>query len=159
MLPCQKYQIAIAASSTPTIRILSAPCIQRALMAFAERQAIRWQIPVWLWWIVVAPRYHHWHHAKEIVDKNFGHPLIDWLFGTFYYPRPTCRDRQGQMLELSRQPRQPHLLECGASPSRKIPLSYGITETVPRSYWGQLKYPWKNKLIDLCFLAIWFTRG
>ena len=41
-------------------------------------------------WLVVTPRFHHFHHAKEVeaVDKNFAiHlPWIDRLFGTAYLP-------------------------------------------------------------------------
>jgi sterol desaturase/sphingolipid hydroxylase (fatty acid hydroxylase superfamily) len=88
--------------------------VWNALNSVFIHSNIRWQIPVWLWWLVVAPRYHHWHHSKDVVDKNFGHPLVDFIFGTFYYP------------------------------SRKIPDSYGVTETVPRSYWGQLCSPWRR---------------
>jgi sterol desaturase/sphingolipid hydroxylase (fatty acid hydroxylase superfamily) len=73
---------------------------------------IRWRIPVWLWWLVVAPRYHHWHHSKNVINKNFGHPLIDLVFGTFYYP------------------------------NREVSVVYGINDLVPSSYWGQLRYPW-----------------
>jgi sterol desaturase/sphingolipid hydroxylase (fatty acid hydroxylase superfamily) len=42
-------------------------------------------------WLLVTPRFHHWHHAAEpeAVDRNYAvHlPLIDWLFGTSYFPR------------------------------------------------------------------------
>lgn len=86
--------------------------VWNALNSIFIHANIRWQIPIGLWWLVVAPRYHHWHHSSYVTDKNFGHPLIDLLFGTFYYP------------------------------SRKIPMVYGVTETVPKSYWGQLRYPW-----------------
>jgi len=41
-------------------------------------------------WLVVTPRFHHWHHAAapEAVDRNFAiHlPIIDRLFGTSYFP-------------------------------------------------------------------------
>jgi sterol desaturase/sphingolipid hydroxylase (fatty acid hydroxylase superfamily) len=41
-------------------------------------------------WLLVTPRFHHWHHAAapEAVDRNFAiHlPLIDRLFGTCYFP-------------------------------------------------------------------------
>jgi sterol desaturase/sphingolipid hydroxylase (fatty acid hydroxylase superfamily) len=41
-------------------------------------------------WLVVTPRFHHWHHAAaaEAVDRNFAiHlPVIDRLFGTCYFP-------------------------------------------------------------------------
>jgi lathosterol oxidase len=40
-------------------------------------------------WIFGTPRFHHWHHSAEIMDKNFAiHlPFIDWLFGTLYLPK------------------------------------------------------------------------
>jgi lathosterol oxidase len=42
-------------------------------------------------WVLVTPRFHHWHHAAhaEAVDRNFAvHlPLIDRLLGTAYFPR------------------------------------------------------------------------
>lgn len=42
-------------------------------------------------WLLVTPRFHHWHHAREAaaVDRNFAvHlPCIDRLFGTAYLPR------------------------------------------------------------------------
>ncbi len=41
-------------------------------------------------WLLVTPRFHHWHHGAEpeAVDKNFAvHlPIIDWVFGTYYLP-------------------------------------------------------------------------
>jgi len=44
----------------------------------------------WLERVLVTPRYHHWHHARERAhhDKNFAiHlPLIDRLFGTYHMP-------------------------------------------------------------------------
>ncbi len=44
-----------------------------------------------LQWLIVTPRFHHWHHSAEqdAVDKNFAvHiPLWDWLFGTYYMPK------------------------------------------------------------------------
>ncbi|WP_336986560.1 sterol desaturase family protein [Altererythrobacter aquiaggeris] len=44
----------------------------------------------WLERLIVMPRFHHWHHAREqkAIDKNFTvHlPLLDRLFGTKYLP-------------------------------------------------------------------------
>jgi lathosterol oxidase len=39
-------------------------------------------------WLFGTPRFHHWHHSAEVIDKNFAiHlPVIDWLFGTLYLP-------------------------------------------------------------------------
>ncbi len=44
----------------------------------------------WLEYLIVTPRYHHWHHAREpaYVDVNYAiHlPLVDMLMGTFKRP-------------------------------------------------------------------------
>lgn len=69
-------------------------------------------------WVVV-PRFHHWHHAIEAegVDKNFAihFPLLDRLFGTFYFPEG------------------------------KWPSGYGVPEEVPGGYLPQLRYPFVRK--------------
>ena len=45
----------------------------------------------WLDYVLVLPRYHHWHHAKDpaYAYKNYAiHlPLVDMLFGTFLLPK------------------------------------------------------------------------
>lgn len=45
----------------------------------------------WLEYVLVLPRYHHWHHARrpDCVDANYAiHlPLVDMLMGTFRLPR------------------------------------------------------------------------
>lgn len=45
----------------------------------------------WLEYVLVLPRYHHWHHAREpgSVDVNYAiHlPLVDMLMGSFKLPR------------------------------------------------------------------------
>jgi sterol desaturase/sphingolipid hydroxylase (fatty acid hydroxylase superfamily) len=50
-------------------------------------------------WLVVTPRFHHWHHAAapEAVDKNFAiHlPVIDRLLGTAYFPDGRWPDAYG----------------------------------------------------------------
>jgi len=50
-------------------------------------------------WLVVTPRFHHWHHADapEAVDTNFAiHlPVIDRLFGTCYFPDGRWPDAYG----------------------------------------------------------------
>jgi sterol desaturase/sphingolipid hydroxylase (fatty acid hydroxylase superfamily) len=50
-------------------------------------------------WLLVTPRFHHWHHAAapEAVDRNFAiHlPLIDRLFGTSYFPDGRWPDAYG----------------------------------------------------------------
>ena len=45
----------------------------------------------YLGYILVSPRFHHWHHSlnKQVRDKNYStfFSCIDLLFGTFYLPR------------------------------------------------------------------------
>lgn len=45
----------------------------------------------WLEYLLVLPRYHHWHHARhrDYLDANYAiHlPLVDMLMGTFRLPR------------------------------------------------------------------------
>jgi sterol desaturase/sphingolipid hydroxylase (fatty acid hydroxylase superfamily) len=88
--------------------------VWNALQSVFIHANIRWRIPIWLWWIIIAPRYHHWHHSLEVINKNFGHPLCDLIFGSYYYPR------------------------------WKDPADYGVMESVSASYWGQLRYPWRK---------------
>ena len=44
----------------------------------------------WLEYVLVTPRYHHWHHARHIdyIDVNYAiHlPLVDMIMGTFKRP-------------------------------------------------------------------------
>ncbi|MCW1403874.1 sterol desaturase family protein [Novosphingobium sp. MW5] len=65
-------------------------------------------------WVVV-PRFHHWHHAieEEGIDKNFAihFPLLDRIFGTYYFPDDVW------------------------------PRGYGVPEEVPRGYLAQARYP------------------
>jgi sterol desaturase/sphingolipid hydroxylase (fatty acid hydroxylase superfamily) len=70
-------------------------------------------------WLMVTPRFHHWHHALDpaAVDRNFAvHlPVIDRLFGTAYLP-----------------------------PGR-WPDAYGIGgEPVPEGWLRQLVLPWRR---------------
>lgn len=41
-------------------------------------------------YVLASPNYHKWHHAREeaAVDKNFADifPVLDIIFGTYYYP-------------------------------------------------------------------------
>lgn len=76
---------------------------------------IRWNLRA-LDWVLVTPRFHHWHHAAhaEAVNRNFAvHvPWIDRLFGTAHLP------------------------------ARHWPDAYGIAgDPVPDGYWPQLVWP------------------
>ena len=76
----------------------------------------------WLEYVLVTPRYHHWHHARDAayVDANYAiHlPLVDLLMGTFRRPS-----------------------------SRKWPEEYGVNqlESVPRGFWPQTWMPFRSK--------------
>jgi sterol desaturase/sphingolipid hydroxylase (fatty acid hydroxylase superfamily) len=61
-----------------------------------------------------APQLHHWHHARDRFQGNYGNlsPLMDWLFGTYHYPPVE-------------------------------PTELGLREPFPRSYLGQLLWPFR----------------
>ncbi|TQV87044.1 sterol desaturase family protein [Aliikangiella coralliicola] len=69
-------------------------------------------------YLVVTPLYHHWHHSsdKPAIDSNYAvHlPLFDRLFGTYHMP------------------------------SQHWPQEYGTTKRLPRTFLGQLFYPFKR---------------
>jgi sterol desaturase/sphingolipid hydroxylase (fatty acid hydroxylase superfamily)/HEAT repeat protein len=46
-----------------------------------------------LGFLLGAPEIHHWHHRKAATSHNFANlaPWVDWLFGTYYRPRPEER--------------------------------------------------------------------
>lgn len=76
----------------------------------------------WLEYVLVTPRYHHWHHARDAayVDVNYAiHlPLVDMLMGTFRRPPPM-----------------------------QWPPEYGVMklETVPRGLWAQACMPFRSQ--------------
>lgn len=57
----------------------------------------------WLEYVLVLPRYHHWHHARDpaYVDANYAiHlPLVDMLMGTFKLPRDPAWPNEFGLLE------------------------------------------------------------
>lgn len=59
-----------------------------AVQATLNHVNIRFDVPV-LNQLIVLPRFHHWHHAVEPVDRNFAvhFPWIDRIFGTYHMPR------------------------------------------------------------------------
>jgi sterol desaturase/sphingolipid hydroxylase (fatty acid hydroxylase superfamily) len=62
----------------------------------------------WLEYLLVLPRYHHWHHAREpeYVDVNYAiHlPLVDMLMGTFKLPPRDLWPREYGVLKLETVP-------------------------------------------------------
>jgi sterol desaturase/sphingolipid hydroxylase (fatty acid hydroxylase superfamily) len=58
------------------------------LLALFQHANVRLRFPV-LRWVINTPEWHHWHHAidREAINKNFGLPVVDKLFGTAFMPR------------------------------------------------------------------------
>ena len=63
----------------------------------------------WLEYVLVLPRYHHWHHARHIDywDRNYAiHlPLVDMLRGSFKLPRDGSWPEEYGVLKLETVPR------------------------------------------------------
>jgi sterol desaturase/sphingolipid hydroxylase (fatty acid hydroxylase superfamily) len=63
----------------------------------------------WLEYVLVLPRYHHWHHARHIDywDRNYAiHlPLVDMLMGSFKLPRDGSWPEEYGVLKLETVPR------------------------------------------------------
>ncbi|MCF7220660.1 sterol desaturase family protein [Marilutibacter chinensis] len=84
----------------------------------------------WLEYLLVTPRYHHWHHARHIdyIDTNYAiHlPLVDMLMGTFRRP-----------------------------PRGQWPEEYGVMklETVPRGFWAQGLMPFSPRKVFADFVG------
>jgi len=77
---------------------------------------VRWRLRP-LHRVVITPEFHHWHHANETDAHNSNYsvflPLWDIVFGTYYMPR------------------------------NKRPLRYGVSEDMPMTMAGQLRYPFR----------------
>lgn len=62
----------------------------------------------WLEYLVVLPRYHHWHHARHVDywDRNYAiHlPLVDMLMGSFKLPRDGSWPEEYGVLKLETVP-------------------------------------------------------
>jgi sterol desaturase/sphingolipid hydroxylase (fatty acid hydroxylase superfamily) len=58
------------------------------LLAIFQHANVRLRFP-YLRWAVPTPEWHHWHHAidDEAVNKNFGLPVVDKIFGTAHMPK------------------------------------------------------------------------
>jgi lathosterol oxidase len=63
----------------------------------------------WLEYVLVLPRYHHWHHARhrDYIDVNYAiHlPLVDMLMGTFKLPRDHAWPAEYGVMKLETVPR------------------------------------------------------
>jgi sterol desaturase/sphingolipid hydroxylase (fatty acid hydroxylase superfamily) len=58
------------------------------LLALFQHANVRLRFPI-VRWVINTPEWHHWHHAldSEAINKNYGIPVIDKLFGTAYLPK------------------------------------------------------------------------
>lgn len=84
--------------------------------AVLEHANVRWRLR-FMDRLYPNPEYHHWHHSlhAEAIDKNFGIPIWDTLFGSYYMPKDSRPD------------------------------SYGIREPMPDTYIGQLAQPFRRR--------------
>ena len=78
---------------------------------------VRWRLRP-LHRVVITPEFHHWHHANEVAAHNSNYsvflPLWDLVFGTYYMPR------------------------------NKRPVRYGVSDDMPMTMAGQLRFPFRT---------------
>ncbi len=71
--------------------------------------------------VIVSPAFHRWHHSRqpEAIDKNFASllPLWDHLFRTCYFP------------------------------TDKVPRDFGIHEPISKTWWGQMRHPFRTRAV------------
>ena len=72
-----------------------------------------------LQYVLVTPRFHHWHHGieKEAINVNYAvhFPILDRMFGTYHFPKD------------------------------EWPEGYGIAgHPIPQGYWKQFLYPFQR---------------
>ncbi|HEY7785401.1 MAG TPA: sterol desaturase family protein [Pyrinomonadaceae bacterium] len=69
-------------------------------------------------WVIGTPEYHHWHHSNDPKARNKNYagelPLLDLIFGTIHLPKG------------------------------RMPVSYGTSDPVPSTYFGQMLYPFRK---------------
>jgi sterol desaturase/sphingolipid hydroxylase (fatty acid hydroxylase superfamily) len=89
-----------------------------ALQALAVHANVRFDFGP-LRYILATPQFHHWHHAAEVVDKNFAAqlPVVDWMFGSLFVP------------------------------AGQFPEGYGIEEPAPEAYLRQLAWPFQRAAV------------
>ncbi len=74
----------------------------------------------WVEEFISTPAFHHWHHTNdgpEVINKNYAGllPWVDRIFGTHYLPKD------------------------------RMPAKYGISESMPTGYLGQITQPFRPK--------------
>ena len=94
------------------------------VLAVFQHADVRWRLrPVR--WVLPTPLWHHWHHADDprSVDRNFGLPVLDLVFGTAFvaddfperYGTSTPVPAEGYLAQLGSPFRAPVPVDLGAS--------------------------------------------
>jgi sterol desaturase/sphingolipid hydroxylase (fatty acid hydroxylase superfamily) len=86
---------------------LNAYIILVGIQAVLVHANLRWNFG-WLEYVLVTPRYHHWHHARhaDYIDVNYAiHlPLVDMLMGTFKRPPASAWPEEYGVMKLETVP-------------------------------------------------------
>jgi lathosterol oxidase len=86
---------------------LNAYIILVGIQAVLAHANLRWNFG-WLEYVLVTPRYHHWHHARhaDYIDVNYAiHlPLVDMLMGTFKRPPASAWPEEYGVMKLETVP-------------------------------------------------------
>ncbi len=110
------------ANAVPLVLLGFAPLAVASILPFLTLMAIMVHANLdWDWGpfrrILASPRFHRWHHTDELEarDKNFAglFPVWDIIHGTWYMPRD------------------------------KLPSVFGTQTPVPKSFAGQLAFPFR----------------
>jgi sterol desaturase/sphingolipid hydroxylase (fatty acid hydroxylase superfamily) len=68
--------------------VFAGAAVAVTLLAIFQHANVRLRFP-FVRWLIPTPEWHHWHHAidDDAINRNFGLPVVDVLFGTAYMPR------------------------------------------------------------------------
>jgi sterol desaturase/sphingolipid hydroxylase (fatty acid hydroxylase superfamily) len=90
-----------------------------ALWGILLHANVRWRLR-WLDRFLVTPEYHHWHHERSVLDRNFAGvlPVLDTVFGTRHVPGDAR------------------------------PAVYGVDDAVPQRWWAQMRWPFAGLRAD-----------
>ena len=115
-----------------------------------------------LTWLIATPEFHHWHHAdhSEAYNRNYAGqlPLVDWLFGTLYLPRPSWPSRYGcgeappagYFAQLAWPLRRvPAQAPASSSPSRDHDQTDGTDPTGSRTTPAALNWQWPHREVNV----------
>ena len=105
----------------PDPRALNIYVIIVAFQAVLIHSNLSWNFGP-LKYLFVTPQFHHWHHSKDrpAIDTNYAAhlPLLDMMFGSYHLP------------------------------GDHWPKEYGTVKPLPRTFFGQLLYPFRQPRRD-----------